>query len=70
MGDPAVEHETFPVLDEREAKTESWRFEVLARAGYPSSLAELVARSRADLHVAVDLVSRGCDPELAARIVL
>jgi hypothetical protein len=70
MGDFAVDQELFPILDSGEAKTESWRFEVLARAGYPISLAELVARSRADLHVAVELLSKGCDPELAARIVL
>lgn len=53
-----------------EPSVEGWRFEVLLRAGYPPSLADQIARSRADLHLAADLVTRGCDPRLAARIVL
>ncbi|MER3411548.1 MAG: hypothetical protein C4305_04000 [Thermoleophilia bacterium] len=53
-----------------EASVEGWRFEVLLRAGYPAALADEVARSRADLHLAADLVLQGCDSELAARILL
>jgi hypothetical protein len=52
------------------AKVESWRLHVLMEAGYPLPLAERIAHSSADLHHAVDLVSRGCDPETAAEILL
>ncbi len=59
-----------PELDER-AKVESWRLHVLVEAGYPLPLAERIAQSGADLHEAVTLVSdRGCEPELAAEILL
>jgi len=57
-------------IDER-AKVESWRLHVLAEAGYPLPLAERLARSNADLHEAVTLVTeRGCAHELAAEILL
>lgn len=53
------------------AKVESWRLHVLIEAGYPLSLAEkLAAALDADLHEAVDLVGRGCDPRTAAEILL
>ena len=56
--------------DER-AKVESWRLHVLMDAGYPLALAERVAQSDADLHEAVDIVTRrGCSPEVAAQILL
>ncbi len=56
--------------DER-AKVEGWRLHVLMEAGYPLPLAEKIARSPADLHDAVLLVTeRGCRPELAAEILL
>ena len=56
--------------DER-TKVESWRLHVLVEAGYPLPLAERLARSDADLHTAVDLVTvRGCAPEVAAQILL
>lgn len=55
---------------------ERFREETLERAGYPAPLAaELAARMYsgrddfADLHLACDLIARGCEPELAARIV-
>lgn len=48
-----------------------WRFDSLVRAGYPERDALLVAtRPEADLHLAVDLVRRGCPPQVATRIVL
>jgi hypothetical protein len=57
-------------LDER-GKVESWRLHVLMEAGYPLPLAERLAQSGADLHVAVELVDRrGCAPETAAEILL
>ena len=56
--------------DER-GKEESWRLHVLIEAGYPLPLAERIAQSAADLHAAVKLVGdRGCEPDLAAQILL
>jgi hypothetical protein len=52
------------------AKVESWRLHVLIEAGYPLPLAERIAASEVDLHVAVDLVIRGCKHETAAEILL
>lgn len=52
------------------AKVESWRLHVLLEAGYPVPLAEQLAASPVDLHVAVELVRRGCDPATAAQILL
>lgn len=53
------------------AKVESWRLHVLMEAGYPLPLAEkLAAALDADLHRAVDLVGRGCDPRVATEILL
>ena len=51
-------------------KVESWRLHVLIEAGYPLDLAERLAASEADLHVAVELVSNGCEHETAAEILL
>jgi hypothetical protein len=53
------------------SKVESWRLHVLIEAGYPLPLAERLAASDADLHLAVELVStRGCAFETAAEILL
>jgi hypothetical protein len=51
-------------------KVESWRLHVLIEAGYPLNLAERLAASEADLHLAVELVSNGCEHETAAEILL
>ena len=59
-----------------EVETEServmrWRREKLLRAGYDDRLAVKLALGRqVDLHVAIDLVRRGCPPETAAQILL
>jgi hypothetical protein len=66
MAQIAAEH---PEHSER-AKVESWRLHVLIEAGYPLPLAERIAGSDVDLHVAVDLVIRGCKHETAAEILL
>jgi hypothetical protein len=58
-----------PLFDER-SKVESWRLHVLIEAGYPLPLAERLAVSEADLHVAREMVDRGCAPETAAEILL
>jgi hypothetical protein len=48
----------------------SWRLHVLIEAGYPLPLAERLAQSEADLHLAVELVNQGCVPKTAAEILL
>jgi hypothetical protein len=57
------------VPNERE-KVASWRLHVLIEAGYPLPLAERLAHSDADLHSAVELVRKGCEPKTAAEILL
>ena len=52
------------------AKVESWRLHVLMEAGYPLPLAERVAVSDCDLHQAVELLKQGCEPSVAAEILL
>jgi hypothetical protein len=61
-----VEHDH---QNERE-KVASWRLHVLIEAGYPLPLAERLAHSEADLHGAVELVRKGCEPKTAAEILL
>ena len=47
---------------------ERWRAQELERAGFPEDMAnELAMRSDVDLHAAIDLIRRGCAPELAAQ---
>jgi hypothetical protein len=58
-----------PDTNER-SKVESWRLHVLIEAGYPLGLAERLAASEADLHLAVELVSNGCGHATAAEILL
>jgi len=49
---------------------ESWRAAELERAGYsPEAAAELAARNDVDLHLAVEMLSKGCSPELALNIL-
>jgi hypothetical protein len=47
----------------------AWRRRRLERAGFERRLAERVASDRFDLHAVLDLIDRGCPPELAARIL-
>lgn len=51
-------------------KVAGWRLHVLMEAGYPLPLAERLAHSEADLHSAVELIRRGCEPKIAAEILL
>lgn len=49
---------------------ERWRAEELERAGYSADLAaELAMRPDVDLHRAIELLQRGCSPQLAADIL-
>ena len=69
---PVSETTQIAEIDRNErSKVESWRLHVLIEAGYPLTLAERLATSEADLHLAVELVrSRGCAHETAAEILL
>jgi hypothetical protein len=50
---------------------ERWRAQELERAGFPEDTAnELAMRTDVDLHAAINLIRRGCTPELAAQILL
>jgi hypothetical protein len=47
-----------------------WRCEQLRRSGFPPLLAAHLAADReVDVHRLIELVERGCRPELAARIL-
>jgi hypothetical protein len=60
-----------PLWNENEpSRVESWRLHILLEAGYPVHLAERLAGSEVDLHDAVELVRKGCDPVTAAEILL
>lgn len=49
---------------------ETWRLRRLVDAGFPLPLAlDLATTPGIDLHALLDLVDRGCPPELAARIL-
>jgi hypothetical protein len=48
----------------------AWRREQLFRSGFANGLAtRLAADGRYDLHALIELVERGCPPELAIRIL-
>ena len=54
-----------------EQRIESWRMEVLERAGYDRRAAAILAcRKDVDLHQAIGLIQNGCSPELATQILL
>jgi hypothetical protein len=57
-------------VETERSKVESWRLHVLIEAGFPLSLAERLAVSEADLHLACELVGNGCEHETAAEILL
>jgi len=59
------------VYENELTQVERWRADELERAGYDSRAASTLARRHdVDLHRAVDLVRRGCSPELALQILL
>ena len=52
-------------------RIERWRAAELERAGYdPIAAAQLASRPYVDLHLAVELLERGCPPDTAFRILL
>jgi hypothetical protein len=65
-----VEQPRHPRQDEQ-LSVLSWRITVLDRAGYDEGDAVLLAAvTEVDLHLAVDLLERGCSPDTALRILL
>ena len=51
-------------------EVERWRREQLVDSAFPLSVAAQLAKDpRYDLHALIELVERGCAPDLAARIV-
>jgi hypothetical protein len=56
---------------EREAHSVgTWRRRQLVESAFPLALATRVAEdARYDLHALIELVERGCEPELAVRIL-
>lgn len=60
------------LFEETEAeRVARWRAEELERAGFAPDTAHILAgRADIDLHSAVQLVERGCPPDLAAEILL
>jgi hypothetical protein len=66
---------TMPAVEEtretEQERVERWRAEALEKVGYDVvSAAQLAVRHDVDLHRAIGLVERGCDPEVALRILL
>ena len=58
-------------IETESERIERWRYEALLRAGYEPSAARRIAELHdVDLHHAVELLERGCSPELAAAILL
>ncbi len=52
------------------AEVLAWRFDALCRSGFDlDAAAVLAANGEVDLHEAIELVRRGCPPELAVRIL-
>jgi hypothetical protein len=50
--------------------SKNWRQVQLLRAGFdPAQAAKIAAEPAIDLHALIELVERGCPPELAARIL-
>jgi hypothetical protein len=57
-------------LDEGALTIYCWRMEQLLKAGYSHLRADALADDvRIDLHVACDLLARGCDEQVAFRIL-
>jgi predicted transglutaminase-like cysteine proteinase len=57
-------------LSARASELAVWRRQRLLQAGIPAALAAVVAHDeRYDLHALLVLIDRGCDAELAVRIL-
>jgi hypothetical protein len=61
---------SYSLLQSEPGSVVAWRTERLLAAGFARNLAgRLAADGRVDLHALLELVDRGCPPELAARIL-
>jgi hypothetical protein len=57
-------------LQRSEADLVDWRRRQLRESGFPPLLAARLGRNpRFDLHAVIELVERGCPPDLAIRIL-
>lgn len=63
-----VRPKLIPPRSELERHVE-WRQRCLREAGFERETAQWLARQAVDLHGLLDLIDRGCPPELALRIV-
>ena len=64
-----AEHTTTRVSEDR--LVHRWRVEQLRKSGYPARAAKKIASRRdINLHLAIELLSRGCTVGLAMRILL
>ena len=58
------------IVETEPERVERWRTAELMRVGFAGDDAvALAARAEVDLHEAIELVQRGCPPELAVRIL-
>ena len=58
------------MVQEDTAEVASWRRQQLIASGFEPGLAWRIAREGGyDLHALIELVERGCPPELAVRIL-
>jgi hypothetical protein len=58
------------IIETETERVERWRTAELMRVGFAGDDAvALAARTEVDLHQAIELVQRGCPPELAVRIL-
>jgi len=55
--------------DVEETRVERWRIEQFQRMGFSGSAAILLHEWQVDLHIASDLIERGCLPHVAMRIL-
>jgi hypothetical protein len=56
--------------EQAEREVARWRRDRLVEAGFPPALAERLSKNpRYDLHALIELVERGCRPDLAFRIL-
>jgi hypothetical protein len=62
--------ETIMVTKRTRQQVVGWRRDQLVQSGFPLPLAaQLATDARYDLHALIELVERGCDPQLAVRIL-
>jgi hypothetical protein len=60
----------YDIVETELERVERWRTAELMRVGFPGDDAvALAARTDIDLHEAIELVQRGCPPDIAVRIL-